>query len=124
MVDKNAYSSTIAAEAVGERLDNPPQDTGERAVRPVATATGPLATVADRTAESVGERVGDAYADATMDEARERSRRVARHAATREWYQAGGTALFGQFDQQTLVTVVAAFALGYVAALLIHRSSR
>ena len=58
-----------------------------------------------------------------MDEARERSRRVARHAVNQERSQAGGTVLTGQFDQQTFVTVVAAFALGYVAALLIHRSS-
>ena len=122
MVDKHAYSSTIAAEAVGERLDNPPQDSGERAVRPVPTSTGPLATVADKTAESVGERVGDAYADATMDEARERSRRVARHAVNQERSQAGGTVLTGQFDQQTFVTVVAAFALGYVARSEEHTS--
>ena len=124
MADKDAYSSTIAAEAVGERLDNPPQNTGEHAVRPVATSTGPLATVADRTAESVGEKVGDAYADATMDEARERSRRVARHAATGERPQTAGRVLFGQVDQQTLVAVVAAFALGYAAAVLVHRSNR
>ena len=38
--------------------------------------------------------------------------------------QAGGTVLTGQFDQQTFAMVFAAFALGYVAALLIHRSSR
>ena len=74
MDDKEAYSSPIAAEAVGERLGSPPTDTGEHAVRPVATSAGPGARIADKTAESVGERAGDAYADATTDEARERSR--------------------------------------------------
>jgi hypothetical protein len=114
MDDKKPDPSTIAAEAVGERPGTPPPDTGEHAVRPVVTSAGPGARIADKTAESVGERAGDAYADATTDEARERSRKVVRHAGMH-----GGS----QFNQQTFVTVVAAFALGYVAALLIHRSS-
>jgi len=117
MDDKEAYSSPIAAEAVGERLGSPPTDTAEHAVLPVATSAGPGARIADKTAESVGERAGDAYADATTDEARERSRKVVRHAGIRGMSQAG------QFNQQTFVTVVAAFALGYLAALLVHRSS-
>jgi hypothetical protein len=117
MDDKEAYSSPIAAEAVGERLESPPTDTGVLAVRPVATSAGPGARIADKTAESVGERAGNAYADATTDEARERSRNVVRHAGMRGGSQAG------QFNQQKFVTVVAAFTLGYAAALLIHRSS-
>ena len=116
MDDKEAYSSPIAAEAVGERLGSPPTN-GELAVRPVATSAGPGARIADKTAESVGERAGDAYADATTDEARERSRKIVRHAGMQGGSQAG------PFNQQTFVTVVAAFALGYVSALLIHRSS-
>jgi hypothetical protein len=118
MDDKKPDPSTIAAEAVGERPGSPPPATGEHAVRPVVTSAGPGARIADKTAESVGERAGDAYADATTDEARERSRKVVRHAGTR-----GGSQGPGQFNQQTFVTVLAAFALGYVAALLIHRSS-
>ena len=117
MDDKKPDPSTIAAEAVGERPGSPPPDTGEHAVRPVVASAGPGARIADKTAESVGERAGDAYADATTDEARERSRKVVRHAGTQGGSQAG------QFNQQTFVTVLAAFALGYVAALLIHRSS-
>jgi hypothetical protein len=117
MDDKEGYSSKIAAEAVGERLGSPPPDAGEQAPRPAATSAGPQARVADKTAESVGERAGDAYADATPDEARERSRKVGRHAGMR-----GGSQV-GQFNQQTFLTVVAAFAFGYIAALLIHRSS-
>ena len=75
--------------------------------------------VADKTAESLGERSGDAYADATTNEARERSRRVFRHAAAEP--QTGGGR---SFDQQTFATVLAAFALGYAAAVLIHRHAR
>jgi hypothetical protein len=115
--DNKGYSNPIAAEAVGERFGSPPPETGEHAVRPVATSSGSRARVADKTAESVGERAGEAYADATADEARDRSRRVLRHAGM------PGRSEAGQFNQQTFVTVVAAFALGYVAALLIHRNS-
>ena len=90
MDDKEAYSSPIAAEAVGERLGSPPPDTGEHTVRPDATSSGSRAKVADKTAEFVGERAGNAYADATTDEARDRSRKAVRHAG-----QAG------QFNQTT-----------------------
>jgi hypothetical protein len=125
MDDKEAYSSKIAAEAVGERPGSPPPDAGEQAPRPDATSAGPQARVADKTAESVGERVGDAYADATTDEAQERSRKVGRHAATQAGSQTGGGVLsHHQFDQQTFLTVVAAFALGYLAALLIHHRAQ
>jgi hypothetical protein len=117
MDDKEAYSSPIAAEAVGERLGSPSTDTGEHAVPPVATSAGAGAMIADKTAESVGERAGDAYADARTDEARERSRKAVRQADMQGGSQAG------QFNQQTFVTVIAAFALGYIAAFLIHRSS-
>jgi hypothetical protein len=115
MDDKEAYSSPIAAESVGERPGSPPPDTREHPVRPVATSAGPDARIADKTAESIGERAGDAYADATTDEARERSRKVVGRAGMQGRSQAG------QFNQQTFVTVVAAFALGYATAWLIHR---
>jgi hypothetical protein len=116
MDEQKAYASDIAAEAVGERLGSPPPDTGEQTPRPAAASAGPRARLADKTAESLGERSGDAYADATTA----RSRRVFRPAATEAGSQTGGAALFRSFDQQTFVTVLAAFALGYGAALLIH----
>jgi hypothetical protein len=116
MDNKEGYSSPIAAESVGETLGSPPPDTGKHAVRPVVTSAGSQARVADKTAESVGERAGDAYTDATTDEARDRSRKVVQHTGMQRGFQEL------QFDQQTFVTVVAAFALGYVAALLIDRS--
>jgi len=121
MDEQKAYASDIAAEAVGERLGSPPPDTSEQTPRPAAASAGPRARVADKTAESLGERSGDAYADATTNEARERSRRVFPRAATEIGSQTGGAALSQSFDQQIFVTVLAAFALGYAAALLIHR---
>jgi hypothetical protein len=123
MDEKEGCSSEIAAEAVGERLGSPPPDAGEQTPQPAATSAGPEARVAVKTAESIGERAGDAYADATPQEARERSRNAVRHGATRAGAQAGGGGLFRQFDQQTL-SVFAAFALGYAAALFIHRRSQ
>jgi hypothetical protein len=120
MDEQKAYASNIAAEAVGERLESPPPDTGEQTPRPAATSAGPRARLADKTAESLGERSGDAYADAMTA----RSRRVFRPAATEAGSQTGGAALFRSFDQQTFVTVLAAFALGYGAALLIHHRAR
>ena len=118
---KNAYSSPIAAEAVGERPVTPPTAASEQAVRPIATSAGSQARVAEKTAEAVGERVGDAYADGTTDEARERSRKFVRHAAAEEGPHTGGAVI--TLGQQ-FVTVVTAFALGYVAASLIDRSTR
>ena len=123
MDEKKGYSSEIAAEAVGERLGNPPPDASEQTPRPAATSAGPEARVADKTAESLGERAGDAYADTTPQEARERSRNAVRHGVTRAGAQAGGGDLSRPFDQQTF-SVFAAFALGYAASLFIHRRSQ
>ena len=121
MDEQKAYASDIAAEAVGERLGSPPQDTREQTPPPPAASAGPRARVAEKTAESLGERSGDAYADATADEAREQSRRVFPRAASAIGSQTGGAALSELLGQQ-FVTVLAAFALGYAAALLIHRA--
>jgi hypothetical protein len=116
VVDKKPDPERIAEEAVGEALESRHPDAGKEEARPVLTSVGPQANVADKTAASVGERVGDAYADATPDEARERSRNVLRRAATRRAF------VYHQFDDQTFITVVAAFALGYIAAYWIDRS--
>jgi hypothetical protein len=123
MADKKPDPDKIAEEAVGEALESRHPEAGKEEARPVTTSVGPQANVADKTAESVGERAGDAYADATPDEARERSRNAVRHAATQGRAQAGSGGLSGQFDQRTF-SVFAAFALGYAAALLIHRRSQ
>ena len=116
MDDKKPDAKTIAEEAVGERRspdpeaakDKPEMPT-EEAIRRLATSAGPLADLSVKTAESVGERLGDAYA--TTDEVKARPENVARRAVS----QAGRAA------QQPFVAVAAGFALGYAAALLIHR---
>ena len=123
MDEQKAYASDIAAEAVGERLGNPPPDTREQTPPPPVASAGPRARVAYKTAESLGERSGDAYADADTNEARERSRRVFPRAASAIGSQTGGAALSELLGQQ-FVTVLAAFALGYAAALLIHHRIR
>ncbi|SRR6266568_7132477 len=117
MDDKKPDSRTIAEEAVGERRGNPSPDAvkdkaetpTEEVIRQLATSAGPQADIAAKTAESVGERVGDAYA--TTDEVKAGSRKVARTVAS----QASRAA------QQPFMTVAAGVALGYAAALLIHR---
>ena len=83
----------------------------ERGPPRVTIASSP-ASISRRMAsfsESIGERVGDAYA--TTAEVKAGSRKVARTVAS----QASRAA------QQPFITVAAGFALGYAAALLIHR---
>jgi ElaB/YqjD/DUF883 family membrane-anchored ribosome-binding protein len=115
MDDKKSDPRIIAEEAVGEARGSPTPDAAKAemptadVIRRLATSAGPQADIAAQTAESVGERVGDAYA--TTDEVKAGSRNVARRTAS----QASRTA------QQPFVTVAAGFALGYAAALLIHR---
>jgi hypothetical protein len=115
MDDKKPDARTIAEEAVGEARGAPIPDAAknkpatEEVIRQLATSAGPQADIATKTAESIGERVGDAYA--TTAEVKAGSRKVARTVAS----QASRAA------QQPFITVAAGFALGYAAALLIHR---
>jgi hypothetical protein len=125
MEDKKPDPDRIADEAVGEALESRHPDAGKEQAYPVQTSAGPRANVADKSAESVGERTGDAYAAASPDEARERSRRIVQQRAT----QAGPWRSGAAGDSMTaggplVVTVVAAFALGYVTAFLLHGSRR
>jgi hypothetical protein len=105
----------IAEEAVGEARGSPTPDAAkdkpatEEVIRQLAASAGPQADIAAKTAESVGERVGDAYA--TTEEVKAGTRKVARRAASEA----------RRAVQQPFVTVAAGFALGYAAALLIHR---
>jgi hypothetical protein len=123
MQDKKPDPDRIADEAVGEALESRhPDAINKEEARPVPASAGPQANVADKTAESIGERAGDAYADATPDEARERSRSFVQQGATqagpRRSDAARGRTMVGG---QQVVTVVAAFALGYATAFLFHR---
>jgi hypothetical protein len=120
--DKKPDPDRIAEEAVGEALESRHPGAGKEEARPAPTSAGPQANVADKTAESVGERVSDAYADATPDEARERSRSVVQQGLTQAGPRRSGTAGDGMtLGGQHVVTVVAAFALGYATAFLFHR---
>jgi len=116
MDDKKPDPQAIAREAVGETRDpltpeatNKVEMPTEDVIRRRAISAGPQADIAIKTAESVGERVGDAYA--TTAEVKSGSRNVGRRVAS----QASHTA------QQPFVIAAAGFALGYAAALLIHR---
>ena len=119
MDDQKPDAKTIADEAVGQIRGSPVPDaakdgavapTGE-VIRQRSTSAGSQADMASRTAEAVGERVGDAYADGTMGRVMARSRNIAQPA----WSQASHAA------QWPFIAVAAGFALGYAAALLIHR---
>jgi hypothetical protein len=115
MDDKKSDPRIIAEEAVGQARGSPTPDAAkadmptEDDIRRLAMSAGPQADIAAQTAESVGERVGDAYA--TTDEVKARSRNVARRASS----QASRAA------QQPFTLIAAGVALGYAAALLIHR---
>jgi hypothetical protein len=112
----------IAEEAVGQRHGSAPPDavknpeiSQEEAARRLATPPGTQASISEKTAESVGERVGDAYSDpeSAASQGRGVSHRVrsmgsAGHAASR------------QSSEQWLAVLSAGFALGYLAAALIH----
>jgi hypothetical protein len=125
MEDKKPDPDKIADEAVGEALESRHPDAGKEEAHPVQTSAGAQANVSDKSAESVGERAGDAYAAATPDEARERSQRFVQQGATQAGPRRSGTVSDSMtHGGQQLVTVVAAFALGYVAAFLFHGSRR
>ena len=119
MDDKKPDLKKIAEEAVGETRGGPIPDAAkdqavaptEDVVRQLATSAGPQAGMAAKTAEAVGERVGDAYADGTMAGATARSRNIASPAR----FQAG------RATKQPFMAAAAGFALGYAAALLVHR---
>ena len=104
----------IAAEAVGERPASAIPDAAKNRVPEgsPAIAAGPQASVATKTAEAVGERGGDGYAypNATAEEVRDLSRELVRRSRGRA----------GSDLAQPLMIAAAGFALGYVAALLIH----
>jgi hypothetical protein len=125
MDDKKPDPDRIAEEAVGEALESRRPVAGKEEPRPAPTSAGPEANVAARTAESIGERAGDAYADATPHEAQERSRNAVGQGARQAGFSLRGTASDRiPAGGQQVMTVVAAFALGYVAAFLFHGRGR
>jgi hypothetical protein len=106
----------IADEAVGQRPGNAIPDAAKESattrddIRQLARSAGPRASVGALTAEALGERDDGAYAyrDATSNEVRAREAKV------------HGQSVFA-FSETSYVPLIAGFALGYSAALLIHR---
>ena len=134
-MEKQADRDRIAEEAVGQRHGNPPPFAGrksdmsqEEAARRFAASSGVEASTPDDAAESIGERVGDAYSDPEYS-SRKVSHQIAARGESHKGF--GGNRLLSapveaaravsrQFDQERFLTVVASFALGYLAAVLFH----
>ena len=114
----------IAEEAVGQRHGDPPPYavkekpdlSQEEMARRLSQPAGPRASIPEKTAEAVGERVGDAYADPGSAAARNRPGKLARLAGPHE---RSGT-VRQMLDEQPFLMVTASFALGYMAALMLH----
>jgi hypothetical protein len=125
----------IADEAVGQRHEGAPPYTrsaasasGEDSSRRFAASSGVPSSIPEKTAASVGERVGNAYSDP------ERGPRFSppkvgqqtaarggsnRDVSTNRFLSASGDAANG--GQERFLTVVASFALGYLAAVLFEQ---
>jgi hypothetical protein len=110
----------IADEAVGQRRETPPwagsaaSMSGEDASRQFAASSGVAASIPEKTAESLGERVGDAYSD--PENAPRHS--LPKGVGTHRFLSASGKA--ANPGPERFLTVVASFAVGYVAAVLFH----
>ena len=124
----------IADEAVGQKDENAPpyarsaaSVSGEDSSRQFAASSGGASSIPEKTAESVGERVGNAYSDAESEQ-RYSPLNVGQQIAARGEANKGvGTSGFlsasgkaANPDQERFLTVVASFALGYLAAVLFH----
>ena len=116
-METQADRDAIADEAVGQKRDSPPpgarRETGNRSleeVNRISKATGADASIPEKTAESLGERVADAYSDSDPDLA-DRPFSIGQGSARR---------LSNPFELQRFVTLVTGFALGYLAAILLH----
>ena len=113
----DADKRKIVDEALGERpasaIPDAARDRVPEAAQQPPVSVGAEASIAARTAEAVGERGSTgAYADPAADRASSRSRTLARRSSIGMTSRFGGRSYLG---------AAAIFALGYAAALLIHR---
>jgi hypothetical protein len=118
----------IAEEAIGQRRGSAPDyaptkaDTSqEEAALQLALSSGAQASIPEKTAESVGERVGDAYSDPARIAypKRKAGRLTATTAGSHKRDENNRFLSVGrEGTQERFLTVVAGFALGYVAAVL------
>jgi hypothetical protein len=104
----------------------------EEMARRLSKPAGPRARIPEKTAESVGERLGDAYADPGGG-ARNPFGKIARFAGPHGRFTGNGAAdpvlgavrqvtqvVSHQVEEQPVLMVAASFALGYMAALMLH----
>ena len=119
----------IPEEAVGQRHGDPPlyavkkqpDMSQEDMARRLSKPAGPRASIPEETAEAVGERVGDAYADPGSTAAR--NQRFTGNGAADPVLGAVrqvAQLVSHQFGEQPFMMVAAAFALGYMTALMLH----
>jgi hypothetical protein len=118
-METQADRDAIADEAVGQRHESPPPEAQKKDVlsaeemgRRLAVASGAQASIPEKTAESLGERVADAYSDPDLAH-----RPI---SIARGWAQGTSSPL----ELQPLLTLAAGFALGYFAAVLLHRRTK
>ena len=113
----DADKRAIVGEAIGERpasaIPDAAKDRVPEAAQRPPVSVGAEASIAAKTAEAVGERSSTgAYADPAADRASSRSRALAWRSSTR---------MMPRFGGRPYLAAAAVFALGYAAALLIHR---
>ena len=114
-METQADRDVIADEAVGQRHESAPPEAQKRNELPpeevawsLATSAGAQASIPEKTAESIGERVADAYSDPDLAH---RPVSIGRGSAQ---------GVSSPFELQRFLTLVTGFALGYVAAVLLH----
>jgi hypothetical protein len=118
----------IADEAVGQKHESAPPYAGNPArmaddefSRPSTASSVIEASIPEKTAEALGERVGDAYSDPNSmmrNSTRKIDQRNAAHGEANNGVSASVETV--SFYQERFLTVVASFALGYLAAVLFH----
>lgn len=129
-------TNRIVDEAVGQTHGTPPptearerQSTSpEETIRRNAATPGPLASMAEKTAASIGERVGNAYSDTGSNQP-SLPRHAAAGSSSRQNVadralpagQRMSRGILDQFSDQRLSIFVAAFGLGFIAAVLLNR---
>jgi hypothetical protein len=100
---------------------------GEDSSPQFAASSGVASSIPEKTAESLGERVGDAYSDAESRPGHSPPKvgqqiaargGASRGVATNRFLSVSAEA--ANPDQERFLTVVASFALGYLAAVLFH----